>query len=69
MKLNLFDSSSQFFFKTPHRTLKFEEKLLPLQTNDVQAMLLQSERVLELETYIAKMFTLIPTMGEPHGYR
>ena len=37
MKLNL--------IKLPHETLKFQEKLLPLQTNDVQAMLLKSERV------------------------
>ena len=48
MKLNLFDSSCQLFFQTPHKTLKFQEKLLPMQTNDVQAMLLLSERVLEM---------------------
>ena len=38
----------KLFFKTPLETRKFQEKLLPLQTNDVQAKLLQSERVLEM---------------------
>ena len=32
--------SSQFFFETAHKTLKFQEKLLPLHKNDVQTMLL-----------------------------
>ena len=48
LPLNLFDSSSQLFFETPHETLKSQEKLLPLKTNNVQAMLLQSEGVLEM---------------------
>ena len=48
LPLNLFDSSSQLFFETPHKALKFHKKLLPLKTNNVQAMLLQSERVLEI---------------------
>ena len=34
--------------RTPHETLKFQEKLLSLQTNYVQAMLLQSETVSEV---------------------
>ena len=34
--------------KIPHEAQKFQEKLLLLQRNDVQAMLLQSERVLEM---------------------
>ena len=41
MKLNL--------IKLLHETLKFQEKLLPLQTNGVQAMLLKSERVSEMQ--------------------
>ena len=61
--------------KTPHESLKFQEKAMPLQTNDVQAMLLQLERVLEmnfpanfhLDTQISKIFSLVPTMGAPHG--
>ena len=32
--------SSQLFFETAHKTLTFQEKLLPLQKNDVQTMLL-----------------------------
>ena len=38
------DSANQLLFKTPYKTY-FQETLLPLQKNDVQAMLLQSESV------------------------
>ena len=34
--------------KTPHETLRLQEKCLPLQTNNVQVMLLQSEKMLEM---------------------
>ena len=59
--------------KTPHETPKFQEKLLLLETNDVQAMLLQSERVLEMQFQaiwrpkLQNIFPLMPTMEAPHG--
>ena len=43
------DSTSQLFFKTPEKNSYFQDKLLPHQTNDVQAMLLQSEIVWEMQ--------------------
>ena len=43
-----FESSSQLFFETPHKTLKFQENITPLQTNDLQAMLLCSKTMLEI---------------------
>ena len=33
---------------TPYETLKYQEKSLPLQTNNVQTMLLQSEKLSEM---------------------
>ena len=48
LSLNLFYSFCQLFFETPYKTLKFQEKVLRLQANDAQAMLLQSEGVLEM---------------------
>ena len=40
--------SSILNHKTPHESLKFQEKSVPLQTNDVQAMFLQSVTVSKL---------------------
>ena len=56
--------------KTPHETLKFQEKsLLLLQTNDVQVMLLQTQRVSEMsfsaiwKPKLQKLSLWCPTMG------
>ena len=47
-KLNLKLSYKTQPHKTPYEILQFEEKLLPLQRSNVQAMLLQSEKVSEI---------------------
>ena len=47
-KLNLKLSYKTQPHKTPYEILQFQEKLQPLQRNNVQAMLLQSEKVLEI---------------------
>ena len=72
---NLELSCKTLSHKTPHESLKFQEKAMPLQTNDVQAMLLQLERVSEmnfpanfhLDIQSSKIFSLVPTMEAPHG--
>ena len=46
----------------PYETLKIQKKLLLLQTNDVQVMLLQSERVSEMPFSA----TWRPTIEAPH---
>ena len=56
--------------KIPHEILKFQEKMLPLKTDDVQAMLLQS-RVLKMNfpsiwLPTLKNFLFVPTIGTPH---
>ena len=49
MKLNLFNLTLLVnFFHNSWKNSDFQDKLLPLQTNDVQAMLLQSEIVSEI---------------------
>ena len=58
-------------YKTLHETLKFQEKSLKWQTNNVQAMLLQSEKVSEIHfpaIWIPKLQKfLVLTMRAPHG--
>ena len=50
------------------KLLKFQEKSLPLQTNDVQAMLLQSERMSEMNFPVSEdlNFNNFP-FGAHHG--
>ena len=68
------DSSSQPFFKTPHKSLKFQENVTATEDKwctSYDSVIKKSDGnafATELETYISKSFTLIPTLGgKPHG--
>ena len=74
MKINLFHLTLlvNFFFETPHKTLKFQEKI----TATVDKWYTRYASVVKksvgnafsskLDTYISKNFALIPTMEKPH---
>ena len=67
-----FDSFSQLFFETPHKSLKFQEKITATADKwytkyaSVVKKSLGNAFSSKLDTYISKKFALIPTMEKPH---